>query len=63
MYPNPQDALPLPPHPSVEQYRKLAKDLVKGAIVKPDLLNWDGVRADTRMLGALTREVRPASNV
>ena len=29
MFPNPQDALPLPPHPSVEQYRKLAKDLVK----------------------------------
>ena len=29
MYPNPQDALPLPSHPSVEQYRKLAKDLVK----------------------------------
>jgi len=29
MYPNPQDALPLPPHPSLEQYKKLAKDLVK----------------------------------
>ncbi len=29
MYPNPQDALPLPPRPNVEQYRKLAKDLVK----------------------------------
>ena len=29
MYPNPQDVLPLPPHPSLEQYRKLAKDLVK----------------------------------
>ncbi|HJZ97999.1 MAG TPA: ankyrin repeat domain-containing protein [Candidatus Solibacter sp.] len=29
MYPNPQAALPLPPRPSVEQYRKLAKDLVK----------------------------------
>jgi hypothetical protein len=29
MYPNPQDALPLPTRPSVEQYRKLAKDLVK----------------------------------
>jgi ankyrin repeat protein len=29
MYPNPQDALPLPPRPSVEQYRKLAKNLVK----------------------------------
>ena len=29
MYPNPQDVLPLPPRPSVEQYKKLAKDLVK----------------------------------
>jgi len=29
MYPNPQDALPLPSRPNLEQYRKLAKDLVK----------------------------------
>ncbi|HLN28696.1 MAG TPA: hypothetical protein VK395_13210, partial [Gemmataceae bacterium] len=29
MFPNPQDALPLPVHPNVEQYRKQAKDLVK----------------------------------
>ena len=29
MFPNPQDALPLPPRPSVEQYRTLAKDLAK----------------------------------
>lgn len=29
MYPNPQDVLPLPPRPSLEQYRKRAKDLVK----------------------------------
>lgn len=29
MFPNPQDALPLPPRPNLEQYRKLAKDLVK----------------------------------
>jgi len=29
MYPNPQEALPLPPRPNVEQYKKLAKDLVK----------------------------------
>ena len=27
--PNPQDALPLPPRPSLERYRKLAKELVK----------------------------------
>jgi Ankyrin repeats (many copies) len=30
MFPNPQDALPLPPRPSIEQYRKIAKDLLKG---------------------------------
>jgi Ankyrin repeats (3 copies) len=29
VYPNPQDALPLPPRPSLEQYKKRAKDLVK----------------------------------
>jgi len=29
VFPNPQDALPLPARPSLEQYRKLAKDLVK----------------------------------
>jgi Ankyrin repeats (3 copies) len=29
MFPNPQDALPLPSRPSIEQYKKLAKDLVK----------------------------------
>jgi len=29
MFPNPQEALPLPPHPSLEQYKKRAKDLVK----------------------------------
>ena len=29
MFPNPQDALPLPTRPNLEQYRKLAKDLIK----------------------------------
>lgn len=29
MFPNPQDALPLPRRPNVERYRKLAKDLIK----------------------------------
>jgi len=29
MFPNPQSALPLPPHPSLERYKKLAKGLVK----------------------------------
>lgn len=29
MFPNPQEALPLPPRPSLERYRKIAKDLVR----------------------------------
>jgi hypothetical protein len=29
MFPNPQDALPLPPRPNLEHYRRLAKELVK----------------------------------
>ncbi len=28
MFPNPQDALPLPPSPSLERYKKIAKELV-----------------------------------
>src|SRR5882757_5882741 len=42
MFPNPQEALPQPPNPSVEQYRKLAKDLVKACRAEgPDgIRNW-----------------------
>ena len=29
MYPNPANVLPFPPHPSLEQYKKRAKELVK----------------------------------
>ena len=29
MYPNPQDALPLPLRPDLEQYKKQAKDLAE----------------------------------
>lgn len=29
MFPNPQDALPLPPRPDILQYKKLAKELVR----------------------------------
>ncbi len=29
MFPNPQDALPLPPRPNANQYKKLAKDLLR----------------------------------
>ena len=31
MFPNPHDALPLPAHPSLEAYKKRAKDLMKAA--------------------------------
>jgi hypothetical protein len=31
MYPNPQDAVPLPPKPDLEQYRKRAKELARAA--------------------------------
>src|SRR5262245_30026906 len=31
MYPNPQDALPLPLRPNLEQYKKLSKELLKTA--------------------------------
>ena len=36
MYPNPQDAVPLPPRPDLEQYRKRAKELVKACRAGPD---------------------------
>ena len=31
MFPNPQAALPLPPRPSLERYKKLAKELVRAS--------------------------------
>ena len=31
MFPNPQDALPLPARPNRDQYKKRGKDLVKSA--------------------------------
>ena len=31
MFPHPHDALPLPPRPSLEQYKKRAKDLLKAS--------------------------------
>ena len=38
MFPNPQDALPLPQKPNVEQYRKLAKELVGEAKTGDDAI-------------------------
>src|SRR5690242_586877 len=38
MFPNPQDTLPLPQRPKLEQYRKLAKELVRAARVSEDAI-------------------------
>jgi hypothetical protein len=39
MFPNPQDALPIPPRPSLERYKKLAKEGVKACkSAKPDAI-------------------------
>jgi len=49
VFPNPQDALPLPPRPNLEHYRKLAKDLVK-ACQSASIAAW----ADRWMASLLT---------
>ena len=38
MYPNPQDVLPLPPRPDLNQYRKRARELVKACRTGDDAL-------------------------
>jgi ankyrin repeat protein len=42
MFPNPQNSLPLPQHPDLEQYKKLAKELLRAAkSTDPDAIrNW-----------------------
>jgi hypothetical protein len=41
MFPNPQDALPLPSRPNLEQYRKLAKDLIRACTSgSPTIAAW-----------------------
>ena len=51
MYPNPQDALPLPSHPDLDQYRKRAKELVAAARAGDNqLLDWT-----SRWIDALAR--------
>lgn len=53
MFPNPQDALPLPPRSNLERYRKLAKDLVKACKSgNPDGLRgwaWEWIRNLVRL--------------
>ncbi|HEV8381521.1 MAG TPA: ankyrin repeat domain-containing protein [Gemmatimonadales bacterium] len=50
MFPNPQDALPLPASPSLEQYKKLAKDLIKACESGPRAI---GAWADRWMASLL----------
>lgn len=62
MFPNPQDALPLPPQPNLEQYKKQAKELVKACkSADPDALSaWAAkwVKTLTRLQGlVITREL------
>ena len=50
MFPNPQDALPLPLRPNVERYKQLAKDLIKACkSVDPDAIG-DWAEAWVKML-------------
>ena len=39
MFPNPQDALPLPASPNLERYKKIAKELV-AACKSDDIADW-----------------------
>lgn len=50
MFPNPQDALPLPQRPSLEQYRKLAKELVAAARTGEDAIHHWSSRWITAMV-------------
>ncbi|HEX6089055.1 MAG TPA: ankyrin repeat domain-containing protein [Gemmatimonadales bacterium] len=48
MYPNPQDAVPLPPHPDLEQYRKRAKELARACRAGGDAIHaWATQWVDT----------------
>jgi ankyrin repeat protein len=53
MFPNLQDALPLPPRPNVEQYKTLAKDLVK-ACKAGTISAWAEASAGRRWAGRVS---------
>ena len=56
MYPNPQDALPLPSRPNIEQYKKLAKELVKACKSNDATAIRAGRRTWIQALAALHKE-------
>ena len=63
MFPNPQDALPLPARPDVEQYRKLAKDLVKACKAgSPAIAQWADRWMDSLLAGAQRRQIDSAAS-
>lgn len=45
MFPNPQSVLPLPRHPSLQHYKKLAKDLVKAVPDPAKVRQWANERS------------------
>ncbi len=62
MYPNPQEALPLPPRPSFDHYRKRAKDLVKASrSADPEAIlawaaGWEAIEAHAEKIAGFARE-------
>jgi hypothetical protein len=62
MFPNPQDALPLPSRPSLEQYRKLAKDLIKACQSEPHRIGaWADRWMASLLVGADRRHIDRAA--
>src|SRR5271167_605060 len=55
MFPNPQSALPIPPHPSLERYKKLAKGLVKACKSANEKAIGDWTDQWIRMIAKLAR--------
>ena len=63
MYPNPQEALPLPSRPDVDQYRKLAKELVKACRSgDPDAIRAWSVRWVTSLAARSPKSDAPHSD-
>ena len=64
MFPNPQDALPLPSSPRLEQYRKLAKELVKACDSgAPAIAAWADRWMASLLPGSDLKSIDRAANV